>query len=778
MKKISDDIRINLPASNNSALDMIDALFNSFLEKISSTGISSISKSFNHLRIYLTQTPIENVFSTLKELGISDDTSKHIEDNSARIVLLKQQVDDLKRQIDNIQHNRQEQELKIKELEEALETLSEKYSDLTFEQRRNNSAYQEELAKIQEQFAAEDLKLKTVISSWREINRQTIHDIEEKMRRGYRDIEVAAQRKNEALIDEIERLELKIKELVEKKEEVRQNKEESDTNGAAIIDDYEIVAPDDENVFVSEVSEEERCIILCQIAWDCYQSKQYEEAYKNWCKASELGSAVAKYNIGWCYENACYVTYNLEKAIGYYVAADALGNEEAKKALERIRIKREQEQAKIENELAEQRRETEEARRAKIAADIQRQQAEENARKAKEEAKLRVKEAVRTVGPDDSQRFTQEQLNGITQGRGKIVEKVLRGGPVQNITQQPADYPTLQNYDKSEFVISGTSLKKYCGKGGIVRIPIGVTDIGHFDLFSEYHDILDHAFYNCKNIIHVEIPNTVVRIGVYEFHNCSGLKTITISNSVKRIGMHAFSFCSSLTEIRIPNSVADIGYCAFTHCDNLRNITVDNENGIYKSTNDCLINTERKELILGCKNSIIPRNNTVTKICGYAFYGCRGLTSLEIPENVKSIGDNAFNDCSALVDIVLSDNGWGICSGCSSLKTVTLLKSVKNISREMFCHCDNLTQIVIPSGVNSIMESAFSNCANLNSVDIPGTVIKIDKYAFYGCKSLSTINFRGTKAQWKKIEKGDNWNTYAGRYTVYCEDGNLPKWRT
>lgn len=39
------------------------------------------------------------------------------------------------------------------------------------------------------------------------------------------------------------------------------------------------------------------------------------------------------------------------------------------------------------------------------------------------------------------------------------------------------------------------------------------------------------------------------------------------------------------------------------------------------------------------------KNNGITYIGAYAFYGCSGLTSLEIPSNVASIGDYAFAEC-------------------------------------------------------------------------------------------------------------------------------------
>ena len=61
------------------------------------------------------------------------------------------------------------------------------------------------------------------------------------------------------------------------------------------------------------------------------------------------------------------------------------------------------------------------------------------------------------------------------------------------------------------------------------------------------------------------------------------------------------------------------------------------------------------------------------------------------------------------------------------------------------------------------------------SVTIPDSVTSIESDAFRYCRSLTEINFEGTKAQWKAISKGSNWNYNTGAYTIYCTDGNIGK---
>lgn len=182
-------------------------------------------------------------------------------------------------------------------------------------------------------------------------------------------------------------------------------------------------------------------------------------------------------------------------------------------------------------------------------------------------------------------------------------------------------------------------------------------------------DIGASAFSGCSRLTSIAISGQVTRIGRSAFAGCSGLTDLTISNTVTTIGEKAFSGCSALTSITIPNSVTSIGSSTFSYCTGLTSITVADENSVYHSDGNCLIETERKTLIAGCKNSVIPTDGSVTRIGDYAFSGCESLTSITIPNGVTAIGESSFSGCSALADItfpgrkdqwnaVVKKDGW------------------------------------------------------------------------------------------------------------------------
>ena len=91
---------------------------------------------------------------------------------------------------------------------------------------------------------------------------------------------------------------------------------------------------------------------------------------------------------------------------------------------------------------------------------------------------------------------------------------------------------------------------------------------------------------------------------------------VVIGNSVTSIGYAAFYGCTGLTDVTIGNSVTSIGRSAFGGCDRLESLTVAANNSVYHSAENCIIETASKTLVVGCKNSVIPTDGSVTGI-GY-----------------------------------------------------------------------------------------------------------------------------------------------------------------
>ena len=276
---------------------------------------------------------------------------------------------------------------------------------------------------------------------------------------------------------------------------------------------------------------------------------------------------------------------------------------------------------------------------------------------------------------------------------------------------------------------------------GSVVIPSTIT---HLD--DTYHvvSIEGMAFYECRNLTSVTIPNSVTSIGGKAFYACSGLTSVTIGNSVTSIGYMAFNSCRSLTSVTIPSSVVYISSGAFNYCSNLSSINVASGNTHYSSIDGVLYNYVQDTLIqCPCAKTSITIPNSVTSIGDYAFCGCTGLTSITIPTSVTSIGDYAFCGCTGLISITIPTSVTSIgdyaFSNCTGLTSIDIPNSITSIVNRMFYGCTGLTSITIPNNITSIGGGAFSGCTGLTSITIPNSVTSIGGSAFYGCTGLTSI---------------------------------------
>lgn len=160
--------------------------------------------------------------------------------------------------------------------------------------------------------------------------------------------------------------------------------------------------------------------------------------------------------------------------------------------------------------------------------------------------------------------------------------------------------------------------------------------------------------------------------------------------------------------------------------------------------------SEGKAVITGYKGSPkeleIPENigsAEVTEIRENAFYECRSLKKIEIPESVSQIGHHAFFGCISLecaeINSCAKKLPEGIFYGCTSLKSITLNGSLRQIGNYAFFGCTSLTEFIFPENVSSIGAYSFADCYSLSSVSLDKSLMNIEPYAFYNCKSLEEI---------------------------------------
>ena len=273
---------------------------------------------------------------------------------------------------------------------------------------------------------------------------------------------------------------------------------------------------------------------------------------------------------------------------------------------------------------------------------------------------------------------------------------------------------------------------------------------------------------------HIVIPATyrgkpVTRLYNTAFWNCKTLKSITLPESVQYIRDDAFKNCEALTHLEIPSSVREIGAGIFVGCKNLQSIVFPNS-----ITKMGVVSFE------GCTNiESVTLPNCVTEIAEKAFYYCNKLKTVTLPANLKVIGDYAFNGCHALETLALPNGltsiGKSAFEECKMLKNIHIPDSVISIGTSAFFGCKQLTSIEFPDGITVLEDFVLGLCTNMQTIMIPESVKKIGYHSFVNCQNLKNIVFGGTRTEWDAVEKvsvwGDSWDSNTGDYTItYLEE--------
>ena len=140
------------------------------------------------------------------------------------------------------------------------------------------------------------------------------------------------------------------------------------------------------------------------------------------------------------------------------------------------------------------------------------------------------------------------------------------------------------------------------------------------------------------------------------------------------------------------------------------------------------VTTIGKYAFNGCSGLIsVEIPNSVTSIGVNAFTSCSGLTSVTIPNSVTSIGKNAFSNCSSLTSVNITDlNAW------AEIEFVTSKTNPLYFAKKLYLNGELVT-IANLTPATKIGSYAFCICSGLTSVTIPNSVTSIGSDAFYGC---------------------------------------------
>ena len=404
----------------------------------------------------------------------------------------------------------------------------------------------------------------------------------------------------------------------------------------------------------------------------------------------------------------------------------------------------------------------------------------------------------------------------------------------------------------------GSSAFEKCTSLKEITIPETVTSVGDYafngctlletvKLPEDVTTLSNAMFYNCTSLKEITILEGVETIGGSAFKNCTSLTSITLPKSLKTIESSAFEGCSALvnvyyngtlldwanidissnpmeaashfyiknentyeevtkienldgitslgwqfegfdevTEIVLPTSLTSVSNNAFAGCNKVVKITtpIDKGYGGYFYNMFGTVPTTLKEVeLIG-----------LTTISSDVFKNCSTIEKITIPNTVLSIGNNAFNGCSAVENLyyngtladwlnieftneyqnpskyisniyMLGNEGYELLTeinipetvtkvgdyafiGFTGIKTVSIPASVKSIGNYAFSGCTSLTSVTMQEGLESIGKNAFYSCNLLENIVVPTSVTSIGSNAFGGCALTSiTLPFVGNEKE-------------------------------
>ncbi len=312
------------------------------------------------------------------------------------------------------------------------------------------------------------------------------------------------------------------------------------------------------------------------------------------------------------------------------------------------------------------------------------------------------------------------------------------------------------------------------------------------------------AFFNCDSLEVVSAEGTTV-LGNNVFADCSALRSVRFSHedetAMLSLGENAFALCESLTSVSIEQMILypedqaifrgayrlrELHLCNFaytvsgmealgkggtkisalfgstdTQLPFLTSFSVDYIDELAEGFASGLVGLE----------SVTIAKSEITQIPAYAFSGCLALSALNLKGSVQSVGEcafyatalksfdgsalvsignSAFENCTALTGVNISATGPLVSvgrrafAGCASLRSIALPAGVTELRTETFAQCYALESVTFATpaegeGITKIPDACFLDCISLESVTLPAGVSVIGDAAFMGCVSLGTV---------------------------------------
>ena len=285
------------------------------------------------------------------------------------------------------------------------------------------------------------------------------------------------------------------------------------------------------------------------------------------------------------------------------------------------------------------------------------------------------------------------------------------------------------------------------------------TPITEIEMTTPCDSIREGTFRGCPNLTKITIGEGLKYIGYNAFSN-SPVKEANLPSTLRDISSNAFrgsSYCPFINDIQPENHIRYIGKVAYLCVDkNQEEYTIkdgtvtlaDNlfENWLGNATTfhiPASVEQIGNRAFAYTQIKALPEMLGLKRIGGEAFYGCKNLKKVTIPETVEYIGGGAFYGCSNIWSLTYN----AINAECERLmesniplEKIVIGDKVRRLPRGIFSGRE-FTEVALPACLERIDDSAFYGCKNLTTINLSDSIRYIGDNAFYGCSSLKNIHW-------------------------------------
>lgn len=284
------------------------------------------------------------------------------------------------------------------------------------------------------------------------------------------------------------------------------------------------------------------------------------------------------------------------------------------------------------------------------------------------------------------------------------------------------------------------------------------TPITEIEMATPCDSIREGTFSDCPNLTKITIGEGLKYIGYGAFSN-SPVKEANLPSTLRDISSYAFlgysSYCPFINDIQPENHIRYIGKVAYLCVDRdleeytIKEGTVTLADNLFESWQGTTFHIPASVEQIGNKAfagtpiKTLPEMPGLKRIGDEAFYGCKNLKKLTIPETVEYIGGGAFYGCSNIWSLTynaINAECGSFMESNASLEKIVIGDKVRRLPRGIFSGKE-FTEVALPSCLERIDDYAFSGCENLTTINLSDSIRYIGDNAFYGCSSLKNIHW-------------------------------------